>query len=113
MNFRADPFRPLNTTPNVAMKTTLLITLTVAIAIAAPAQAAAPAAVLTNYTKHCASCHGKDGKGLTTMGKKLEVKDLTDKKVVAEIKDDVALKNLKEASRTRAARKSRNRSPAS
>jgi mono/diheme cytochrome c family protein len=28
-----------------------------------------------NWTQHCASCHGKDGSGSTTMGKKLGVKD--------------------------------------
>lgn len=28
-----------------------------------------------NWSQHCASCHGKDGKGATTMGKKLGVKD--------------------------------------
>ena len=32
---------------------------------------------------------GKDGKGQTTMGKKLSVKDLSDKKTVAEIKERV------------------------
>ncbi len=34
---------------------------------------AADAAALWN--QHCASCHGKDGSGKTTMGKKLGVKD--------------------------------------
>jgi len=28
-----------------------------------------------NWNQHCASCHGKDGKGATAMGKKLGVKD--------------------------------------
>src|SRR4026208_440828 len=28
-----------------------------------------------NWSQHCASCHGKDGSGNTTMGKKLGVKD--------------------------------------
>ena len=27
------------------------------------------------WAQHCASCHGKDGSGNTTMGKKLGVKD--------------------------------------
>ena len=27
------------------------------------------------WSRHCASCHGKDGSGNTTMGKKLGVKD--------------------------------------
>ena len=30
-----------------------------------------------NWSQHCASCHGKDGSGNTTMGKKLGVKDYT------------------------------------
>ena len=79
----------------------VLASAALALAVAAPA-GAADAAVLANYTKHCASCHGKDGKGQTTMGKKLEVKDLTDKKVVEAIKDDVALKNLKEGVKDKA-----------
>ena len=33
------------------------------------------------FGKKCAGCHGKDGKGETTMGKKLKIKDLTDAKV--------------------------------
>lgn len=41
---------------------------------------AAPAAfgdAAENYAKNCASCHGKDGKGETTMGKKNKAKDYT------------------------------------
>lgn len=30
------------------------------------------------FNKKCAMCHGKDGKGQTPMGKKLNIKDLTD-----------------------------------
>ena len=71
------------------------------IALALPAMAADPA-VVANFNKHCASCHGKDGTGKTTMGKKLSVKDLTDAKVVAEIKDDEALKNLNEGVKDKA-----------
>lgn len=77
------------------MKQLTLATGIAALLIAAPAYAD-DAAVMANYTKHCVACHGKDGRGQTTMGKKLGVKDLTDAKVVAEIKDDHALKNLKE-----------------
>jgi mono/diheme cytochrome c family protein len=39
------------------------------------------------FGKKCASCHGKDGKAATTMGKKLNMKDLTDPKVQAAAKD--------------------------
>jgi mono/diheme cytochrome c family protein len=48
------------------------------------------------WAKNCASCHGKDGKGETKMGKKLSVKDYTDAKVQDSLKDDVALKTIKE-----------------
>ena len=35
------------------------------------------------FGKKCAGCHGKDGKAATSMGKKLNIKDLTDSKVQA------------------------------
>ncbi|HEX7509108.1 MAG TPA: c-type cytochrome [Polyangia bacterium] len=35
------------------------------------------------FGKKCAGCHGKDGKAETSMGKKLEIKNLTDAKVQA------------------------------
>ena len=49
-----------------------------------------------NWEKHCQKCHGADGKGQTTMGKKLKVKDYT---VAAEQKkftDEEAIKITKE-----------------
>jgi len=49
-----------------------------------------------NWDKLCAKCHGADGKGQTKMGQKLGVKDFTDAKVQAEIKDDAATKAIKE-----------------
>src|SRR3954447_14586492 len=49
-----------------------------------------------NYDKQCAKCHGPDGKGDTKMGKKLGVKDYSDAKVQAELKDDEAAKAIKE-----------------
>ena len=49
-----------------------------------------------NWTKHCVKCHAKDGKGNTKMGRQAGVKDYTDPKVVAEMKDDKALKTVKE-----------------
>jgi cytochrome c553 len=48
------------------------------------------------YEKDCAKCHGADGKGDTKMGKKLGCKDYTDAKVQAELKDDAAMKAIKE-----------------
>ena len=49
-----------------------------------------------NWAKHCAKCHGEDGKGQTTMGKKAGAKDYTDAKVQEGIKDDAAFKAIKE-----------------
>ncbi len=48
------------------------------------------------YEKSCAKCHGADGKGDTKMGKKLGAKDYTDPKVQEELKDDAAIKAVKE-----------------
>ena len=48
------------------------------------------------WAKDCAKCHGADGKGQTAMGKKMAVKDYTDAKVQADLKDDAMLKAIKE-----------------
>ena len=56
-----------------------------------------PAADLkTNWETHCLKCHGADGKGNTRMGRQSGVKDYTDPKVQAEMKDENALKIIKE-----------------
>ncbi len=48
------------------------------------------------WEKNCAKCHGEDGKGKTKMGEKLGVKDYTDAKVQADLKDDQIVKAIKE-----------------
>ena len=48
------------------------------------------------YEKHCAMCHGKDGKGDTKMGQRLGVKDYTDAKVQADLTDEAAAKAIKD-----------------
>lgn len=49
------------------------------------------------WEKQCAKCHGKDGNGTTTtMGKKLGIKDYTDAKVQAEMKDEDMAKAIKD-----------------
>ena len=53
------------------------------------------ASVEDNWKKHCASCHGKDGKGKTRAGRKTRVKDHTDAKVQAAYSDKQAVDNLK------------------
>jgi cytochrome c553 len=78
---------------NMRMKKLLTITLAVA-AMAAWSARAADAKEL--YEKDCAKCHGADGKGETKMGKKYNCKDYTDAKVQAELKDDAAIKAIKE-----------------
>jgi cytochrome c553 len=49
-----------------------------------------------NWEKSCQKCHGADGKGDNKMGKKMEVKDLTDAKYQASFTDDQAFKSIKE-----------------
>ena len=48
------------------------------------------------WNMNCAACHGKDGKGQTMMGRKLQIKDLTDPKVQASFSDAEAMKTIKE-----------------
>ena len=48
------------------------------------------------FEKNCAKCHGADGKGETKMGKKLNIKDLTDAKVQDSFTDEKAFKAIKE-----------------
>jgi mono/diheme cytochrome c family protein len=57
---------------------------------------AVAADVPDNWNSNCAACHGKDGKGLTMMGRKLGIKDLTDAKVQASFDDAQATKTIKE-----------------
>ena len=75
------------------MKKTILLTLA-AFAISALSLCAADGKAV--YEKDCAKCHGADGKGDTKMGKKSGAKDYTDPKVQEELKDDAAIKAIKE-----------------
>ena len=52
--------------------------------------------VKETWDKSCAKCHGPDGKGDTKMGKKLDIKDLTDAKVQGSLKDEEMFKAIKE-----------------
>lgn len=47
------------------------------------------------WKEHCASCHGKDGRGKTKAGRKAKVKDLTDKKYQASFTDTKGFLNTK------------------
>jgi cytochrome c6 len=75
------------------MKKTLLITCALLIAGAVSLRAADAKAI---WTKDCAKCHAEDGKGKTKMGEKLGVKDYTDAKVQADMKDEKMTKAIKE-----------------
>jgi cytochrome c553 len=75
------------------MKKAMLITVA---ACAAMIVSASAADVKETWEKNCAKCHGPDGKGDTKMGKKLEIKDFTDAKVQASLKDADMLKAIKE-----------------
>jgi cytochrome c6 len=66
------------------MKTSTVLA-NLSLLLAAATLPAAP--VAENWENHCAKCHGADGKGQTKVGKKLAVKDYTDAKVQAELKD--------------------------
>ena len=54
------------------MKRKLLVFATIIVASAGISLGADAAAI---WAQNCASCHGKDGSGTTTMGKRLGVKD--------------------------------------
>jgi cytochrome c553 len=81
-----------------------ILTLTVAI-IAVSALSAGAADGKALFEKTCAKCHGKDGKGETTMGKKLGAKDYTNAKVQSELKDDAAIKAIKEGFKNKEGKK--------
>ena len=70
--------------------------ITIVALMAAACLSAHAADAKDNWDKSCAKCHGKDGKGQTKMGEKLGIKDYTDPKVQAEMKDDEAFKAIKE-----------------
>ena len=72
-----------------------ILTVIVAI-IAVSALSAMAADAKATYEKDCAKCHGPDGKGDTKMGKKYGAKDYTDAKVQEELKDEAAIKAIKE-----------------
>ena len=75
------------------MKKLIVVSLALLVAGVVGARAAD---VKENWEKNCAKCHGTDGKGDTKMGKKVGVKDYTDPKVQAEMKDEAMTKAIKE-----------------
>jgi cytochrome c553 len=77
----------------VIMKKILMLSIAI---MAAAALSARAADAKETYEKDCAKCHGKDGKGKTKMGEKYNAKDYTDAKVQEELKDEAAIKAIKE-----------------
>ena len=80
------------------MKTSTLATITAVAALFAGAfcWTAAAADATANWNGNCAACHGKDGKGDTPVGRKLQIKDLTDPKIQDALTDAAATKDIKE-----------------
>jgi cytochrome c553 len=77
----------MKTTTKIALSS-LMLSLATGVALAAPAA--------ENWENNCASCHGADGKAQTKTGKKLKLRDYTDAKVQAELKDADMLKAITE-----------------
>lgn len=80
------------------MKSSKLITFSIGLTAAflvAP-MAGQATDIETNWTKNCASCHGKDGKGETKAGKKAGAKDMTEAKYQAHLNDEKAMAVIKE-----------------
>jgi len=65
----------------------LLLTLGTSFTFAAPASEI--------WTNQCAKCHGADGAGKTKVGQKLKLKDYSDAKTQAELKDEDITKAIK------------------
>src|ERR1043166_641280 len=77
---------------HTSMKKILILS---AVAVALALTSAKAEDAKARYEKNCAKCHGPDGKGQTKMGQKLGIKDYTDAKVQAELKDEAATKATK------------------
>lgn len=77
------------------MKNTTIKMLVAGIALAFAA-GSIYASAADNWENSCASCHGADGKAQTKQGKKLKIRDYTDPKVQAEMKDEDMLKAILE-----------------
>ena len=85
-----------NTNKQLTKQTMKKLIVIVVAAVAATIVSASAADVKETWDKNCAKCHGPDGKGDTKMGKKLDIKDLTDGKVQTSLKDEDMFKAIKE-----------------
>ena len=48
-----------------------------------------------NFDRHCAKCHGKDGKGQTRLGRRSGAPDFTDQARQSKLTDEDAFKGIK------------------
>src|SRR5438045_9114572 len=71
----------------------MFISIVVVIIVVSSGAAFADAGAL--WAQHCASCHGKDGIGNTTMGKKLGLKDYTKEQGFSDAEAANVIKNGK------------------
>jgi cytochrome c6 len=78
------------------MKKLAILTVIAAVAATVSVKAAEGKDAKANYTTLCKGCHGEDGKGQTALGKKMSVRDYTDAKVQATLKDEEMFKTIKE-----------------
>jgi mono/diheme cytochrome c family protein len=79
------------------MKRLIALSVFVVFAVSITARAAEPTEeTKALWMKHCKKCHGVEGKGETTMGKKMGAKDLTDPKVQAKYTDEQFIKMIKD-----------------
>ena len=62
----------------------------------AAALSASAAEAKDNWDTICAKCHGADGNGETKIGQMFDIKDFTDAKVQADMKDEDMVKAIKD-----------------
>jgi cytochrome c553 len=77
---------------HVMKRTSLLVTVSLALSMSALQAADAR----MNWDGKCALCHGKEGKGDHKIGQKMGVRDFSDPKVQASLKDEQITKAIKE-----------------
>lgn len=78
------------------MKTMTKLATLAAATLLAGAVAASGATPSENWENSCASCHGLEGKGDTRQGKRLKLKDYTDKASLAGISDEELIRIVSE-----------------
>ena len=66
------------------------------LAAASPALARADDGTAELWSKNCAKCHGKDGRGKTLLGRKLKIVDYTDPAWQKKVSDDELKKAILE-----------------